>query len=508
MPHETITVDTAHGRVSGIAEAEFARFQGIPYAAPPTGPNRFGAPVPPRPWSGVLPAHGFGPPAPRPVGGSFDEILSGLDPVPGDGWLNLNVWTPDVTGSSPVLVWIHGGAFLRGSSAGTMYDGAAFAEAGVVLVSFNYRLGVEGFGYVADAPVPANRGLLDQIAALEWVRDNIAGFGGDPDNVTVFGESAGAMSILTLLSLDLGLFHRAIAQSGSAHVVQTAADAALVTGEIALALGVPPTAEGLSGVDTADLVAAQTLVHNLVVGTADAGKYGESTIQTCGMSLVPVVDGDLVRVRPIDAIAAGAGQDVPLVIGTTTEEHRYFVLSQSWEGLPVGAWVQRLAAYGVPDPARFYDQYAEGTTARYPRDTPAEVFSAVMTDRLFRIPSLRVAEARKGHAPTYVYDFGWRTPVPSVGGGALGACHVVELPFVWHTLGASGVDELVADGPVPLADEVNGRWVEFAATGSLESWDEYGDERPVMVFHAERSAVVPDPRGAERALWDGALDPE
>ncbi|MEU0938858.1 carboxylesterase family protein [Embleya sp. NPDC005971] len=518
MPNDdTLEVPTTYGPVSGlVAEDGTARFLGIPYAAPPTGVNRFAAPVAPEVWRDPLPAHDFGPTAPGPNDSPLDEMLGGKDPIPGDGWLNLNVWTqahaPAVR--RPVLVWIHGGAFVRGASAGTAYDGATFAAQGVVCVSINYRLGVEGFGYIADAPVPANRGLLDQIFALEWVRDNIAGFGGDPDDVTVAGESAGAMSILALLSTGRrDLFHRAVVQSGNAHVAQTREDAALVVDAIAADLRVEASFAGLSRVSPTRIVGAQTRVHNDIVANADAAKYGHSTIQTCGMSLVPVIDGTLLHRRPIDAIAAGAGADIPLLIGSNVEENRHFVPLTA-TSVPPEDWQKRLTDYGVPDSAAMYDRYAAGAPIPYPRDTAPAVFAAVMTDRLFRIPTYRIAEARaQAPATTHVYEFGWRTPkIRDENGPLLGACHISEIPFAWHSLDASGVDALVVDAPSSLADEMHRRWVEFIRTGSLTDWPAYDTtQRPVLTFHRDNepsNEIVLDPRGPERHLWEGSLDPE
>jgi para-nitrobenzyl esterase len=216
-------VSTASGQVRGVPlEAGGAAFRNIPYAASPTGPRRFRPPAPPVPWTGVRDAASYGPTAPKaPYVAPFDVLLPEPD-IPGEDYLNLNVWTPDPAGSAPVMVWLHGGAFANGSGAVPGYDGTAFARDGVALVTLNYRLGAEGFLYLDDEETVPNLGLLDQVAALGWVRDNIAAFGGNPDRVTVFGQSAGAMSIGALPAMPsaAGLFHRAIqprASGGARH---------------------------------------------------------------------------------------------------------------------------------------------------------------------------------------------------------------------------------------------------------------------------------------------------
>src|SRR5215472_16849189 len=299
-------VHTKSGPVRGLLRDGIASFLGIPYAASPTGELRFAAPVPHEPWADVRDATAFGPTPPKPAyPAPFDTLLEEPS-IAGDDWLNLNVWTPhdgDGVDSAhfrhgahddlPVMVWIHGGAFANGSSAVRWYDGHAFAKAGVVLVSINYRLGVDGFALLPDAP--ANRGLLDQIAALEWVRDNIGAFGGDPANVTIFGESAGAMSVITLLSLPRaeGLFTKVIAQSGAAQAAADAADAALVTAELGEALGTAladtdVTAAGLAEVDLDALIAAQATVRDALGADPNPARFGE-TIVASSMPFIPVI---------------------------------------------------------------------------------------------------------------------------------------------------------------------------------------------------------------------------
>ncbi|QCX78679.1 Carboxylesterase [Streptomyces sp. YIM 121038] len=511
--HTAIEAPTAYGPVSGRVVNDVATFLGIPYAAPMTGEARFAAPAPPEPWSEARPAHAFGATSPKPpFPGRLADLLTDPD-IEGDDWLNLNVWTPDTTPDQPlpVFVWIHGGGFTNGSSAVPCYDGAAFARDGVVCVSLNYRLGVYGFGYLPDAETPANRGLLDQISALRWVRDNIAGFGGDPERVTVAGESAGAMSVLALLSAGVDLFQRAIVQSGTAHLGQTPEDAALVLGAVAERLGVPASAKALAEVPVARLIEEQNAVSGDVTKTASAVKYGQSTIDSCGMSFLPVVgEGQLLTQRPIDAIREQAGANVPLLVGSTVEEMRLFVTSNFMVGWDLPALFKpRLKAYGCPDGS--YEKYdVDGPV--YPRKAAPGVASAVLTDRMFRIPSSRVAEAREGGAaPTHLYEFGWRSPVAANNVKvALGACHSLDLPFAWDTLRLP--ENLKFTGPNPpqaAADALHAAWVGFAK-GEEPGWPAYDAlNRKVMSYAHDNTAedkVVDKPREGERAWWDGHLN--
>jgi para-nitrobenzyl esterase len=511
VPVQTVEVETGYGKVSGIVAGGTARFLGIPYARAPIGELRFAAPAAPQPWEGVRPAHAFGPTAPKPpLGGGLGAITP--DPsIEGDEWLNLNVWRPEPSGTGlPVLVWIHGGGFTTGSSAVPTYDGATFARGGIVCVTVNYRLGVDGFGYLPDAPAPANRGLLDQLAALRWVRENIAAFGGDPSKVTLCGESAGAMSVLALLSRDDGLFQQAIVQSGTAHIGQVPGDAALVLGAVALRLEVPATAEALAEVEIRKLIEAQGAVSADVSQSADAARFGPSTIASCGLSFMPVIDGDVLARPPIQAIADGAGSGVPLLMGTTAEEFRLFVMTSDLLLLGTAELFKaRLAAYGAP--GEFYDFYKAGDSAAYPRTAASGIACAVLTDRMFRIPTYRVAEARTGpSAPTYVYEFGWRSPVtPNSMRVQLGACHSLDLPFAWDTLDLP--ENRGFTGPNPpqaLADALHRAWAEFAAAGDV-SWKPYDRiDRTVMAYHYNNSGTnltLNDPRGDERRRWDGLL---
>jgi len=492
------TAITRYGTVSGEVIDGVARFLGIPYAASPTGALRFQAPAPPQPWEGVRECLAFGPTPPKPdYAAPFDTILPEPN-IPGDDWLNLNVWTPDLVGSAPVMVFIHGGAFANGNSAVTMYDGHAFARDGVVLVSINYRLGVDGFALLPDAP--PNRGLLDQVAALEWVRDNITAFGGDPANVTIFGESAGAMSVTTLLGMTRarGLFARVIAQSGAAQVGADPQDARLVTGELSAALGFEATAASLAETDLGKLVAAQATVRDALATGPDPARFGP-TIVAHSMAFVPVVDGDVLPVHPLAALAGGSGADVALLIGTNTEEFRLFLVPTGMAALITPEVLPAVAGGLGVDPAvvALYQANRPGASA-------GDVLSALITDRFFRVPMFAAAEARLaagGPAPTYLYEFAWRSPVLD-----LGAAHAIELPFVFDNLDAADAAGILGtEPPTDLAATVHATWIRFAATGD-PGWQPFDPGYPVMTWDGERGEVVADPRGDERRSW-AALAP-
>ncbi|MFD8795597.1 carboxylesterase/lipase family protein [Streptomyces vinaceus] len=406
-------VRTGYGVVEGrTGPGGTASFRGIPYAAPPVGPLRFAAPVPPAAWEGVRDAGAFGPTAPKvPYPPKFAALLP--DPeIPGDDCLNLNVWTPDPSPAArlPVMVWLHGGALTRGSSAVPVYDGSAFARDGVVLVSVNYRLGVLGYGLFPDAP--ANRGLLDQIAALTWVRDNIEAFGGDPARVTLFGESAGAISVGALLGAPraAGLFARAALQSGAPEALAREKVRAMVR-RMASLLKVDATAEAFAATALPDLLAAQGAVLRRSSPLAGGPAFGL------------VTDPDTL---PDDPLEAAAATDVPLLMGWTTEEYRLWLAPTG--ALPVmdrlGPLTLALArARSGKDRAA-----VRALRAARPGAGPAELAGQLLTDRLLRDPLRRLAGAPRP-APSFLYEFGWPSGVPG-----LGACHALELGFVFDTL--------------------------------------------------------------------------
>lgn len=484
-------VVTRSGRVLGEFRDGVARFLGIPYAASPTGPRRFEAPQPPDPWDGVRPATAIGPTPPCPGYRPPTDQLLYQPTVPGEDWLSVNVWTPDPSGAGlPVLVWIYGGAFVNGNTAIPMYDGGAFARDGVILVTFHYRLGVEGFALFPDAP--ANRGLLDQVAALRWVQENIAAFGGDPGRVTVFGESAGAMSLTSLMAAPsaAGTFSQAIAQSGAAQAVADPGDAALVTAELAALVGRDPTATALAELDPATLVAAQQTVSDALTLSPDPARFGASVVASA-MAFIPVLDGKVLPDHPLRALASGASAGMPLLTGTTTEEFRFFVVPA---GIAAATTDEVLVGYaasrGIPAGA------VEVYRANRPGATPGDLLAALLTDQYFRLPALAMVTA---HGPdrSWVYEFAWRTE--RLG---LGAAHVLDIPFVFDALETRHADWLTGPNPPQqLADQMHATWVRFATDGE-PGWPAYGAERAVAVFDESGIHQAHDPRGDERIWWD------
>jgi len=483
-------VSTAYGEVRGQISGGVASFKGIPYAAAPFGPNRMLPPIRPQAWDGVRQATEYGPTALKgPYPAPFDQLLP--EPaIPGEECLNLNVWTPDIGQVGlPVMVWIHGGAFVNGSGAVPQYAGDRFARDGIVCVTINYRLGCDGFLYLDDTT--SNRGLLDQIAALEWVQENIASFGGDPGNVTIFGESAGAMSVSTLLSMPRtkGLFGRAIPQSGAGHHVLSIETAKLVTAELATRLGVAPNREGFAAVPTDLLVAAQQKLSTDITLNPDPNRWGEISVNL--MAFEPVVDGEVLQARPIDNVAAGAGGDVDLLVGSNRDEQRLFLLPTGVMDIMDEASLSLVAgALGADDKA--LAKYRAGS------EPPGDVLADVLTDWFFRIPAIRLAEAHKGNS--YMYEFAWKSPLFD---GRLGACHALEIGFVFDTLDSEGGADLFGEAaPRDLATTMHKAWAEFARTGK-PGWDAYDlDVRQTMIFDVD-SHLADDPRAEQRKVWTG-----
>jgi para-nitrobenzyl esterase len=491
-----IDVRTQQGVVRGRMVEGVATFKGVPYAAPPFGANRFQPPQPAERWDGVREALSYGPTVPKPPYFPPFDVLLPEPVIPGEDCLNLNIWTPDVGRAGlPVMVWIHGGAFSNGSGAIPQYDGSRFARDGVVCVTINYRLGADGFLYLGDGI--ANLGLLDQVAALAWVQENIAAFGGDSDNVTIFGESAGAFSVSTLLSMPRawGLFRRVIAQSGAGHHAISPATAQRVGQYLAEKLGVEATSEAIAAVPVDRLLQAQVELSGDAFANPDPVRWGEVAGNL--MPFEPVIDGDILPTRPIDSIVGGAGAGVDVIIGTNTDEEMLFMVPNGainyiTEDMLAGT----VAAYGLP---------VSETIATYrairPDASAGELLSAIVTDWFFRIPAIRLAEAHaQSTGATYMYEFAWRSPGFD---GKLGACHGLEIPFVFDTLDKEGFEVLLGDdAPQQLADAMHAAWVAFARDGD-PGWQRFDLSRRATMRFDTTQKLVEDPRSAERLLWEG-----
>ena len=500
----TAIVETRAGKVEGAKRDGFYVFKGIPYAAPPVGERRWLPPQPVEPWSGVRPAQTYGTIAPQ----NMDQIAVlqefRADEPQNEDCLYLNIWTPSLdSGLRPVLCWIHGGGFTQGSGSQPVYRGDTLVTRGnVVMVSINYRLGALGFlnlNEVTKGKIPAmgNEGLLDQVFALEWVRDNIAAFGGDPDNVTIFGESAGGMSIGCLLALPRarGLFHRAIPQSGAANTALSLEGAVQVAEQFLDILG-------LSASDV-DAIRSLTVERMLPAQLELLPRMFRTNLRIT-MPFQPVIDGKTLPAMPLDAVRGGSAKKIPVMVGSTLEEWK--LLGMMDPGLPkldeagLVRRCQRLVP--VEHVESLVETYRNARSRRGEPVTPPELFMAIQTDRVFRIPAIRLAEAQhQNNQSAYNYLFTWRSPMFN---GALGACHGLELGFIF------GIYEKNFSGSGPAADalarNIQDGWLAFARTGnpsceSLGTWPHYGERRETMLL-GEEYRVVEALYEEERRIWD------
>lgn len=471
------------GSLRGTRNGNVRSFFAIPYAAPPVGARRFAAPQPVEPWTGERDATLRGASAPQRI-----RDFPGLDVIPlvgdgrarGDDYLTLNVHTPVDAAARPVMVFIHGGGFVVGSKDASVQDGTTFARDGIVYVAINYRLGIDGFLPIPG--VPTNLGLRDMIAALLWVRENIAVFGGDPGNVTVFGESAGAMAVADLIASPLakGLFGRAIVQSGHGAMVRDISVAQRLVKKIAGILKVSPDVAGFrsvdseAGLDAVEAVAKPTARIDLRDSRGREPVFGISRF-------VPVFGDDVLPDTPVAALQKGVGADVQLLIGSNAQEmNLYFV--------PTGvkakmrrwlAWV--VLRKSMPRAWGVLNAYGAG------RRPIGDVFVDATTDLVFRWPARVYAAAHRGR--THMYEFDWQSPA----GGGLGAAHGMELPFVFDSLAiTTGPEGLTGTAPPQdLATRIHALWVRFATDGYLP-WAAF-DADTRQVYQLERGEAVSEP---------------
>jgi para-nitrobenzyl esterase len=464
-------VRSSRGALRGRETRAGYLFGAIPYVAPPTGARRYRLPEPAPAWDGTREAGAPGPSLPQPErtlpGLSSATLLGGWDGS--DPQLTLNVWTPEPGASGlPVLVWLHGGAFVAGSPAQAIYDGASWTRDGVVLVTVAYRLGVEGFVHFEGGE--PNVALHDQLAALEWVQEEISAFGGDPARVCVAGQSAGAMSLGWLLGCarSRGLFGRAISMSGGVSLTYSREQGARVARAVAARLGVEPTAQAMREVPLARVVQAQGAITPAELDLDTA----EDRDPTGGLIwVVPVRDGDVVAEDPLAAI--GEGARVELLAGATSEEGLlYLAGTPGFDEFPEEA-LHAFAARLVADP----DAVLAGYRAERPDAGAGALAARLITETAFQAPTAALLErhAALGDASTHAYRFTWRSGAL---GGRLGAAHAVDLPFVFDTLdtpGIAGADDAllgIDGGPRALAESMHGAWVRFVTSGE-PGWPAY-----------------------------------
>jgi para-nitrobenzyl esterase len=496
--------ETAHGVVEGLDCGRYQSFRGIPFARPPVGALRLRAPEAPDPWPGVLRAVEYGPDLPQ-------VRLPGRKPAADldEGRLVLHIDTPCADSRRrPVLVWIHGGQFAWGSASRAVYDGGRMAtRADVVVVRLQYRLGALGYMYLAElggerCDAACNAGQLDQIAALRWIRENIAAFGGDPANVTLFGESAGASAIAALLAMPAarGLFGRVILQSGAARSLrrdEATQLASVVLEELSLG---PSTLEQLWNVPADEIVAAQLRA---------AGKMGEGS----AIFFAPVVDGESLPLSPLASLAAGEASEIALVVGTNLDEfkaiRRRYPLPADLDMDGVIRRVARVLPGSSLDVAhQVVEIYRRARQERGTSVALPDLVDAIETDAHFRIPAIRLAEAQCRHQrSTYMYLWTWASPAWE---GRFGACHGIERPFVFGTLDAPGVASFVGAGPDAdrLSLQVMDLWTSFGRTGrpaqiDRVDWQPYDAARRHTLELDRVIRLRFSPLDPERLAWEG-----
>jgi len=486
-------VATRSGKVEGAELDGVQVFKGIPYASPPVGARRWRGPEREEPWDGVREATRFSNQSAQTTF-AMTAMLGGEQPPCSEDSLYLNVWTPACDDARrPVMVWIHGGAFVWGAGDTPWYDGTNFAKRGdVVVVTINYRLGPFGFMHLGDLfpdlDGSGNLGLLDQIAALEWVRDSIEAFGGDPDRVTIFGESAGGASVATLLAVPKarGLFHRAIAQSGAASWFSTRERSTTFATGIVEHLGVRPG-------DTDALLACST---DAVLGAPPPVVENG----TASLPFAPVVDGVTLTEAPLDHIAGGNSAGVALLTGTNKDEMTLFVMQDpGFAGLTEESVRDRLRNF--TGDASFFDDYK----SRRPGASPQQLWLDITTDGVFRIPAIRLLEAQHAHGPVWSYAFTWESPVF---GGILKSTHALEIPFVFDNLAKAGSEMFTGTGTERqgIADAMHRAWIAFAHGGDpahdgIPEWPAYDLERRATMRFDAHCELLDDPAGADRRIF-------
>ena len=504
-----VIAETAYGKVRGTISNDIKIFKGIPYGGNTGGRNRFMPPVKPVAWTGVRDAIALGPTAPQTVGER--RGAAGGRPAENEDCLVLNVFTPSMNNGArnngsrrPVMVWLHGGGFSTGSGSGAILDGTNLAHSGdVVVVTLNHRLNVLGFTYLGeqagtDFALSGGVGVLDLVAALEWVRDNIARFGGDPNLVTIFGQSGGGRKVATLMSMPSakGLFHRAIIESGAVLRLMTQENAIQYSQLLLAELGIRrDQVRDLQSVPLERLLAANAEVLKKTDRTAPG--YTANT---------PMVDGKAIPAHPWDPAGPAVSARIPLLIGwARTEETLYDRPTPETLALNEAGLVARATKRLGMDPARVIEAYRRA----HPDASPWDLYILIATDHPRGIYSRELAKrkAAQAAAPAYLYRFDWETPED---GGHMRSPHTIEIPFVFNNIAIAG--SLVSKMPAAhaLAEKVSASWVAFARTGdpntrAMPRWPAYAAaKRDTMLFN-DTSRVEQDPDGEPRQVMEQIL---
>ena len=500
----TDIVRTTNGPVRGYREGSLNIFKGLRYAAPPIGALRFQPPQKPAPWTEPADALALGAPAIQvgvPVGETTGGRGAGDPPAPGqpgtdEDCLFLNVWTPGLTGARPVMVWLHGGGFANGSGGAAMYDGGGLARRGdVVTVTVNHRLNVFGYLHLGELGGHASSGqagMLDIVATLEWVRDNIAAFGGDPANVTIFGESGGGakVSMLQAMPPAQGLFHRAIIQSGPGLRAVPAAKATAHARNLLAALNIAP----------GDRAKLETLPAAAI--QAAAAEIGKAEGPMGGFA--PCVDGLALPRDPFHPDAPAISAEVPVMIGTNKDEATLFLLADPRFGEMTEADLQKRADRAMGDKA---PAVIAALKRAFPDYSPSHLVAALQTATMMWLGSITLAERKAAQAagPVYMYLLTWETPAAR---GKLRCPHALEIPLVFDTVETSRSFVGRGDDPQTVSDQMSAAWLAFARTGDpnvagAPVWPAYdAATRATMVFNLE-SRVENDPYAEVRKVMQG-----